>query len=110
MRGSRKQGFVSVVSEIEVLVQPIRHGRQWEVRAIRTLFEEMNVIELDRAIARTAAAIRAEQRLGLPDAAIVATALHTNCDAIVGNDERCAQLVQELPYVLLDDLVKEQQP
>lgn len=90
-------------------MQPVRRGRQGELSQIRALFEEIRVVELDRAIARTAATIRAERRLALPDAAIVATALHTDCDVIVGNDERCAQRVQEIPYVLLDALVEEEQ-
>ncbi len=104
----RKEGIVSTVSEIEVLVQPIRDGRWWEVEQARALLEEMTVVEVDRAVARMAAEVRATHRLGLADAAIVATAIVTRCDVLVGNDERCAQRVREVPYVLLDDLVKEQ--
>jgi len=106
VRDGWKQAFISVVTEIELLVQPIRLRREWELERIRALLDapQLRVIELDRQIARMAAAIRAEQRLDLPDAAIVATAISTGCDAIVGNDARCAERVRELPYVLLDDL------
>lgn len=99
-----------MVSELEVLVQPMREERWWEIQQIRWIFEasQMYVVELSRTIARAAAAIRAEHRLALTDATIVATALYAGCDVIVGNDERCAQRVREIPYVLLDELVKEQ--
>lgn len=64
-------------------------------------------MDLDRSIAKAAVDVRARHRLSLADAAIVATALATGCDAIVGNDERCARRVRDVPYFLLDDLVKE---
>jgi predicted nucleic acid-binding protein len=66
----------------------------------------VEVYGLDRRIARRAAQIRATLALSLADAAIVATALHAGCDVIVGNDERCARRVAEIPYVFLDDVVK----
>ena len=112
VRDGWKQAFISVVTEIELLVQPIRLERERELERIRALLgaPQLRVIELDRQIAQVAAGIRAEQRLGLADAAIVATALYTKCDVIVGNDERCAQRVRDVPYVFLDELVKEQQP
>ncbi len=67
----------------------------------------MHVVEMDRQIARVGAELRAATGLDLADAVIVATALATGCDAIVGNDERCARRVRDVPYFLLDDLVKE---
>lgn len=65
----------------------------------------MHVVEMDRVIARQAAEVRAASGLDLADAVMVATALHTGCDAIVGNDARCAERVRNIPYVLLDALV-----
>lgn len=106
----QRLAFVSVVTEVELLVRPIRESRWWEIERVGVILgsPQLSVIDLDRNIAKTAAEIRAKLRLRLADAAIVATALHTGCDAIVGNDERCAQRVREVPYVLLDDLAKEQ--
>ena len=105
-------GIISVITELEVLVRPLREGTQWDVEQAQAVLEApgMHVIEMDRGIARRAAEVRAASGVDLADAVIVATALSTGCDAIVGNDERCAQRVREVPYVLLDDLVKEQQP
>jgi predicted nucleic acid-binding protein len=110
VRDGSKLAFISVVTEIELLVQPIRLRRERELERVRALLQapELRVIGLDRQIAKLAAEIRAEKRLGLADAAIVATALHTECDVIVGNEERCARQVRDIPYVLLDALVEEE--
>jgi len=101
-----------VVAELELLVRPIREEDEWEMDEVRIVLDGpgIHVVEMDRGIARRAAEVRAASGVDLADAVIVATALSTGCDAIVGNDERCAQRVREVPYVLLDDLVKEQQP
>ncbi len=111
VRDGLKVAFVSVVTELELLVQPIREEKWWEIEQIRVVLEapQVHVVEMDSRIARIAAEIRAHRRLALADAIIVATALHTGCDAIVGNDERCAQRVRELPYIFLDALVTEPQ-
>jgi predicted nucleic acid-binding protein len=108
-RDGLKQGFVSVVAELELLVRPIRESDETEMERVQVVLEGpgMHVIDMDREIARRASEVRAASGLDLADAVIVATALSTSCDAIVGNDERCARRVRELPYVLLDDLVKE---
>ena len=44
--------------------------------------------------------------LALADAIIVATAVVEECDALVGNDARCAKRVTQIPYIYLDDAVK----
>ena len=106
-----RQGFISVVAELELLVRPIREEDEWEMDEVRIVLDGpgIHVVEMDRVIARRAAEVRAASGLDLADAVIVATALHTDCAAIVGNDERCARRIREVPYFLLDDLVKEQQ-
>lgn len=100
--------MLSVVTEIELLVRPLRDGTWEDVERVRALLDAqgISVVALDREIAQAAAGIRAKSGLRLPDAAIVATALVTGCDVIVGNDARCAKRVKEIPYVLLDDLVR----
>ncbi len=110
MRDGVKQAVVSVVTEIELLVRPIRDEEIREIERIRAILDapEVHVVELERPVARAAARIRARTGLPLADSAIVATALYANCDVLVGNDRRCAQRVREIPYVLLDELVKEQ--
>jgi len=63
------------------------------------------VIEASREIAWVAAEVRAETSLALPDAIIVATAIVTECDALIGNDHDCARRVKAIPYVYLDEAV-----
>jgi predicted nucleic acid-binding protein len=108
IRLGRREGVISVISEIEVLTRPLREGTGLDVERARVLLDAkgLHVVELDRQIAREAARVRAGTGLRLPDAAIVATALVTECDAIIGNDARCAERVTGVPYVLLDDLVQ----
>ena len=109
VRDGQKQAFVSVVTELELLVRPFREGDGWEVEQVRIVLDGpgMHVVEMDRQVARMGAEIRAKRALSLADATIVATAVYANCDVIVGNDARCAQRVRDIPYVLLDELVKE---
>ena len=109
VRDGRKQAFVSVVTELELLVRPIREGDGWEAEQVRIVLDGpgMHVVDMDRNVASMGAEIRAKRALSLADATIVATAMYANCDLIVGNDARCAQRVRDIPYVLLDDLVKE---
>ncbi len=110
VRDGIKQAVVSVITEIELLVRPIREERIDQIERIQAILDapEVHLVALERPIARAAASIRARTGLALADAAIVATAIHTRCDVLVGNDERCAQRVHEIPYVFLDALVKEQ--
>lgn len=113
VRDGEKLAVVSVITEIELLIKPLRRDDELEVARIRSFLDSqhVHVVDLDqRHIAPLAAELRATRGLSLADAVIVATALHAGCDVIVGNDARCAQRVHEVPYVLLDDLVREGLP
>lgn len=108
LRQGVREAVISVVTEVELLVRPFREHDAREIRMIETILDAppIRVVELDRTMARLAARIRGNLRLDLADAVIVATALQTGCDVIVGSDARCAQQIRELPYVLLDDLIR----
>ena len=98
--------MVSVVTEVELLIRPERDNDQDAIERIQDLLSEdgIQVVNVDRRIARRAAAVRAHyQRLGLADAIIVATALSTDCEAIVGNDGDWRRLT-DIPFVCLDDV------
>jgi predicted nucleic acid-binding protein len=97
---------VSVVTEAELLIHPLRNGDQDAAERIGDLLSEdgIYVAGVDRRIGRRAARLRAEKRLGLADAIIIATAIETECEAIVGNDGEWRRL-NEIPFVYLDDLV-----
>ncbi len=99
---------VSVLTELKLLVRPLREHDDEERERVRMLFEEtenVHVHEVTRPIIHRAAELRAFNRLPLADATIVATGIYTGCDAVVGNEERCAQRVREIPYIFLDAVV-----
>ena len=87
---------------------PLRNHRGEELDRISTLLSHRNVrvINASREIARAASVIRADLNLDLPDAIIVATAIISGCDALIGNDKTCARRVTEIPYIYLDDVAK----
>jgi predicted nucleic acid-binding protein len=99
--------LVSVITEAELLVRPEREGNAAAVQRIGDLLSEdgVYVVNMDRRIARRAAALRGQRRLGLADAIIVATAIETECDAIVGNDHDWTNRINEIPFVQLDAIV-----
>jgi predicted nucleic acid-binding protein len=109
VRDGERQAVLSVVTEIELLVKPMREGKRQEIARIGILLdaEGVNVMDLDRhRVAQVAAELRARQRLSLADAVIVATGIVTGCDAVVGNDERCARRVTEIPYIYLEEMAR----
>jgi predicted nucleic acid-binding protein len=108
VEAGEREAVVSVVVEAELLVKPIRDHDTPMLQRIAALLahRQTRVIPADRDVARSAARIRADLRLGIPDAFVVATAVATGCDALVGNDARCAKRVTQIPYIYLDDAVK----
>jgi len=108
--------FVSVVTEAELLVRAERDQSQQARERLMDLLSEdgIYVINTDRRIARRAAVIRGaalrqgtDKKLAIPDAIIIATAIETGCDAIVGNDAAWRGRT-EIPYVYLKDAVTNQ--
>jgi len=103
---------ISAVSEAELLVLPMVEQDEAAIERILDLLSEngVDVVEVDRAIARRAAQLRAVARragrrsLKLPDAMVIATALERGCDVVVGNDREWQKL-DEVPYLLLDDII-----
>jgi predicted nucleic acid-binding protein len=97
---------VSTVTEAELRVLPEKQRDSAALERIDDFLSEdgMVVIGVDRRIARRAAAVRATTPgIRLPDAIIIATALETGCEAVVGNDHAWAK-ARGLPFVQLDGL------
>jgi predicted nucleic acid-binding protein len=103
-----RSAVVSVVTEAEALVKPLRSRDRSSVDRMRFFFAGagVEVVDTSRVIAVEAARLRADLEIDLLDAIIVATALVEGCDALVGNDARCAKRVTQIPYIYLDDAVK----
>jgi predicted nucleic acid-binding protein len=77
---------VSTVTIAEVLTGPFGAGEEALARRYRAVLESWQVIELTSDIAESAARLRAQYRLRLPDAIQLASALAINADALVTHD------------------------
>jgi len=100
--------ILSCLVELELLVKPLCQKNRALVNGITIFLEQfpnLRTVPVSRGIARRAAEIRAESRLSLPDAVIVATCLDQGCGVVVGNDKRCAERIREVKYIYLDDFV-----
>jgi predicted nucleic acid-binding protein len=108
--------FISALTEAESLVRAERDRDQEAREHVHDLLSEegIYVINTDRRIARRAAAIRGafmrsggDRKLPIADAIIIATAIETGCDAIVGNDGAWRGKT-EIPFVYLEEAITTQ--
>jgi predicted nucleic acid-binding protein len=86
--------LVSAVNVVELLINPFRAGPA-AVSAVDAFLRQpaLGIVELDEAIARTAAELVARERISrLPDALIAATSLEYASPLVTG-DRRLAQAV-----------------
>ncbi len=106
-------GQFSIVSSdlvvLETLVKPLREGDTVVELLFRSLFEasEVRLIPATRPLWEEAARLRAETGLKTPDALHAAAALHAGCTIFITNDDDFRRL-KELPVVVLDDLLREE--
>ncbi len=102
-------GTISTVVEAEVLVKPLRDHDSRAIEQAVLFFRRspnLAIRAVDRAVAASAAAVRAETRLPLPDSIIVATALEERCDAVIGNDKAMAGSAPAgIKYLYLEDFI-----
>lgn len=99
------QGVTSVLTLMELAVKPLQAGRRDaadEYEVLVGTFPNLVVVDIDRRIARRAAALRAAYRLRPADALHVATAIEHGAGAFVTND-RALRRVAEIETVLLGD-------
>jgi predicted nucleic acid-binding protein len=100
------EGITSVITLLEVLVQPIRLNRIDLASRYRQLFlesERFSVLPITVEIAELAADLRARYNLRTPDALQVATALAHRCEAFLTNDARLKR-VAEIRVLTLEEL------
>lgn len=113
VESGRLRAGISVISELELLAKPMRELREDAVENIRLFlggFPNLDVIDVDRRIAREAARIRATKGLAVVDSIVVATSVVAGFDHIIGNDVECFKKVSEPPYILLGDFLAPSQP
>ena len=83
---------VTTITLAEVMIGPLQSNDEALARRYRTILESWQVVELDSAIAESAARLRATLRLKLPDAVQAASALAVNADALVTHDRDFSRL------------------
>ena len=77
---------VSTITIAEVLAGPLRAGEEALARRYRAVLETWQVVDLSSDIAESAARLRGQYGLKLPDAIQVASALAINADALATHD------------------------
>jgi predicted nucleic acid-binding protein len=72
------QRLISAVNYTEVLIGPLQKAGTAGAKTVDAMFVRFGIetIQVDMALARRAAAVRARTRLKLPDAYALATAIH----------------------------------
>ncbi len=104
----RWQGVTSTITLVEINVRPIQLGyleiaRQYETLLVN--FPNLSINDIDRKVARTAARIRADFRVRPPDALQISTALVSEADAFLTNDQQLRRLQPVIDIVILADFV-----
>lgn len=77
---------ISTVTLVEVLTGPLGAGEEALAKRYRALLETWIVVALDSDIAESAARLRGNYRLKLPDAVQLASALAINAAGLVTHD------------------------
>jgi len=98
----------SVITLMELTVRPHQLERPVVARhyeALLTHFPNLLLVDVDRAVARRAAALRARYRVRPADALQVAASLVHHATAFLTNDRRLARLSPLLDVILLDDFL-----
>lgn len=100
------QGMTSVLTLQEVLVKPLREGREdlaEKYRQVLTSSANVTLYDVDRSISETGARLRSKYIwLRTPDALQLATAIRHEAQIIVTNDERW-RLVSEIVVFVMKD-------
>lgn len=102
----RWEAITSVLTLTEINVQPIKLGR-WDIarryEALLVNFPNLQVVELNRDIARRASFLRAEYGLRPADVLQVAACLQHGCRVFVTNDRQLKRLQPVINIILLAD-------
>ena len=100
------QFAVSHLVMAECLVGPLKSGNSFVVQDYEALFKRVAVLDLNEAVFRQAAHIRAQGNLKMPDALHLACAQFHGCRALWTNDERLADVSGGLAESIVGDQAK----
>jgi predicted nucleic acid-binding protein len=91
IQAGRLEAVTSTLTLLETLVIPYRAGNAALAEQYEALLAHsghLRLVELDRALLRAAAQLRAHVRIKTPDSLQVAAALATGCTTLLTNDRR----------------------
>lgn len=102
-------GYCSMISASELLVRPMRSGKERAdfMHDFLTNYPGLTLLPVDLMVALQAATLRAVASIRLPDALIIASGLLAGCEVIVSNGERWkrqfAPLYSQFRWLYLGD-------
>ena len=99
------QAVTSVITTLEVMIQPLRLGRAEIADAYEALLGDipnLAVVDVDARVARIGAELRATYRLRTPDALQIAACLAHGAEAFITNDRRLRRVI-EIDVKVLED-------
>jgi predicted nucleic acid-binding protein len=102
------EGVTSVLTLMEIAVKPLQLERPQvadEYEVLLATYPHLLVVDVDRAIARLAATLRARHRLRPADALQIAASLELEATAFLTNDKGLRR-VSEIQVLLLEDFVE----
>jgi len=106
MENGKWQGITSAITLMEINVHPWRAGREDVARKYEALlvnFPHLEIVNIDRDVARVAAQLRARFDIRPPDALQVAASLTMGVRGFLTNDRRLSVLQSLTDIIVLDD-------
>ena len=106
MENGKWRGVTSTITLMEINVHPWRVGREDVARKYETIlmnFPNLEIVNIDRDVARIAAQLRARFDVRLPDALQLAASLVSGARGFLTNDARLSQLQALTEIIVLDD-------
>ncbi len=104
----KPRGVTSVITVTEVLVTPLRDGNRQaaeEYRRLLSSYPHLSIVEIDQAVARRAADLRAKHGIRTPDALQIAAALIHGATGFISND-KAVKRVRDIQVLLLDEVIR----
>jgi predicted nucleic acid-binding protein len=108
MEAGKFQGVTPTITLMELTVLPWRMGHEniaREYEALLVNFPNLSILDIDRAVARLAAKLRADFNVSPADALQVAASLQAGAKAFLTNDKRLTGLQTIIEILILDDFV-----
>lgn len=106
MENGKWKGITSAITLMEINVHPWQIGREDVARKYEALlvnFPNLELVNIDRDVARVAAQLRARFGVHPPDALQVAACLVSETRAYLTNDRRLSGLQDLIEIIALDD-------